>query len=511
MIVIDAGHGGSDPGSIGNGIVEKDYTLRISQYMADRFRELGVPVTLTRTTDEMVTPEERVSRVMNAYGNNPEVVVISNHLNAGGGDGAEVIYALRDRDTLSRIILEEIAKEGQNVRKWYQRRLPSDTSKDYYFIHRNTGLTEPVIVEYGFVDNAADAEQIKNNWRDYADAVVRAVAIYKGIPYEAIPQEGEYVVQKGDTLWSIAKKFNVGVEELKTLNNLTSNTVSIGQILQIPGQIPIPSEPTPSPTPGGNAYTVQSGDSLWSIANKFGVTVQEIRNLNNLTSDLLSIGQVLLIPVTEPQLPGEVTTYTVKSGDNLYAIASRYGVTVDQIKATNNLTSNTLSIGQVLTIPVSGTTPPIEVTTYTVKSGDNLYSIANKYGVTVDQIKAANNLTSNTLSIGQVLTIPTIGVIPPVTGTTYTVQRGDSLYSIAEKFGVTVDQIKAANNLTSNLLSIGQQLVIPSTAAGRTYTVKSGDNLYSIANRYGVTVDQIRAANNLTSNALSIGQVLVIP
>jgi N-acetylmuramoyl-L-alanine amidase len=87
MIVVDAGHGGTDPGSSGNGIVEKDYTLLISKYMANRFRELGVPVTETRTTDVTLSPEDRVTKIMNAYGNNPNVIVISNHLNASGGDG----------------------------------------------------------------------------------------------------------------------------------------------------------------------------------------------------------------------------------------------------------------------------------------------------------------------------------------------------------------------------------------------------------------------------------------
>jgi N-acetylmuramoyl-L-alanine amidase len=85
-VVVDAGHGGTDPGSSGNGIIEKNYTLDISKYMAQRFRDLGVPVTLTRTTDETLTPEERVARIMNAYGDDPNVIVISNHLNAGGGD-----------------------------------------------------------------------------------------------------------------------------------------------------------------------------------------------------------------------------------------------------------------------------------------------------------------------------------------------------------------------------------------------------------------------------------------
>ena len=98
MIVIDSGHGGSDSGASGNGMLVKDYTLMISKYMKDRFDELGIPSKLTRTTDETVSPSDRVNRILNAYGNSPNVLVISNHLNAGGGSGSEVIYAFRNND-----------------------------------------------------------------------------------------------------------------------------------------------------------------------------------------------------------------------------------------------------------------------------------------------------------------------------------------------------------------------------------------------------------------------------
>lgn len=89
-IVIDAGHGGDDPGASGNGIIEKDLTLKISQYMYDRFKDLGIPVKMTRTTDETISPTERVKRVLDAYGNSNDVIVISNHINAGGGEGQSV-------------------------------------------------------------------------------------------------------------------------------------------------------------------------------------------------------------------------------------------------------------------------------------------------------------------------------------------------------------------------------------------------------------------------------------
>ena len=85
-IVIDPGHGGNDPGAVGNGITEKDLTLLISKYMFDRFRELKVPVKLTRDSDETLDSSERVNRILDAFGNDNNVIVISNHINAGGGD-----------------------------------------------------------------------------------------------------------------------------------------------------------------------------------------------------------------------------------------------------------------------------------------------------------------------------------------------------------------------------------------------------------------------------------------
>lgn len=89
-IVVDAGHGGSDPGAVGNGLQEKDLTLEVATYIYDRFKELGVPVTLTRNSDETLSPKERVNRVLNAYGNNSNVIVLSNHINAGGRDSQSV-------------------------------------------------------------------------------------------------------------------------------------------------------------------------------------------------------------------------------------------------------------------------------------------------------------------------------------------------------------------------------------------------------------------------------------
>ena len=435
-IVIDPGHGGEDPGASGNGIIEKNLTLEISRYMYDRFKELGIPVYITRTTDETISPTERVNRILNAFGNNKNVIVVSNHINAGGGDGAEVIYALRNKSALANKILNSLAKSGQNIREAYQRRLPSNTSKDYYFIHRNTGNTEPVLVEYGFLDSKGDdVEQLKNNAEKYANAVVDAILDYIGYGTGT-----NYTVQKGDSLWSIANKFNVSIESLKTANNLTSNLLNIGQTLKIPTE--------EKPVTGDyTVYTISKGDSLYSIAQKYNTTVDTLVKYNNLSSTNLKVGEQLLIPTSESKL----NTYTVKSGDSLYSIAKKYGITVDELKKANGLTSNNLSLNQKLVIPETKG----EIG-YLVKAGDSLYSIAQKYNITVDELKKANGLTTNTLTIGQELTIPETSKT-----TTYTVKSGDSLYSIADKYNVSVANLKKVNNLKSNLLSIGQILVIP--------------------------------------------------
>lgn len=381
----DTGHGGNDPGASGNGIIEKEYTLKISEYIYKRLKELGLDVKMTRTTDETLSPTERVKRVLDAFGNSSDVLVISNHINAGGGDGAEVIYALRNKDTLSNLILTELNNEGQNIRKAYQRRLPSNTAKDYYFMQRDTGDTESITIEYGFLDSTGDdVNQLKNNWENYAEAVVRAIIEYLNLTYVPVEGGNYYTVKSGDSLWSIAKKYNVSVSDLKEANGLTSSMLSIGDVLKIP----VIEEEFKE-----NIYIVKSGDSLYKIAQNYDTTVSEIMKLNNLTSTLLSIGQMLQIPSTS-----SINTYIVKSGDSLYKIAQNYNTTVDELMKLNNLTSTSLSIGQQLQIPSSSSS-----NTYIVKSGDSLYKIAQNNNTTVDELMKINNLSSTLLNIGQVL------------------------------------------------------------------------------------------------------------
>ena len=220
---------------------------------------------------------------------------------------------------------------------------------------------------------------------------------------------------------------------------------------------------TPTPTANSGQHIVKAGDTLTKIAALYGVSVQQLATANKLTNaNVIRVGQLLTIPTTN---------YTVKAGDTLIKIAKAHNVTVQQLTAVNHLANpNILKIGQVIKIPAKTTTPttpkptPVALT-YTIKAGDTLYSIAKKYGVTVQDIVTANKLANaNMIKVGQVIKIPGKTSAAPTQPTTvkYTVKAGDTVYSIAKKYGTTVQKIASANKLNAAyLIKVGRVLTIP--------------------------------------------------
>ncbi len=281
-----------------------------------------------------------------------------------------------------------------------------------------------------------------------------------------------------------------------------------------------------------NTYIVKSGDTLYGISNQYGVSVVDLLKLNNLSSgSVIKVGQTIIIPNNSGNNPNTTFNYTVKKGDTLYGIARMYKTSVQELVKLNNLVNSDLSIGQILKIPeMYNSEEEInlpEYINYTVRKGDTLYSISKKYGITPDLIIKDNSLSNNNLTIGEVLKIRILNdngvieecfgedyIIPTSTNyISYTVKKGDSLYSIANKYNISVSSIVSANNLKSNNLRIGEILKIPIVSSGSTtmkYIVKKGDSLYSIARKYNTTVDNLKKKNNLTGNNLSIGQELII-
>jgi len=229
LIIIDPGHGGFDPGGGSNNLWrEKDMVLKISRYQNRRFRELGIPSRMTRTTDETLPPQERIRRINNLIVEN--TITISNHINIGGGKGAEVIHSIRDEPKLGRMIALEIEKTGQNIRNVYTRM--NALGNDYYFIIRETPRSQTIIVEYGFADNADDQQRIFYNWPALAEAVVRGVASYLNVPY-SLPPFTVYTARPGDSLYTIAQTFSTTIDRIKKENNLTSDQILVGQELYI--------------------------------------------------------------------------------------------------------------------------------------------------------------------------------------------------------------------------------------------------------------------------------------
>ena len=377
-----------------NGIVEKDFTFTIAKYINERLNNIGIENFLVDENNTGLTDEEKVNIIKDKYGNGNNIIVISNRLNKGGKNGAEIMYPLRNNSKLASLIASNLEDAGQTVLKYYQLRNNSDTSKDDDYLIRNTANNLTIVIDYGYIDNTSDANFLKNNYEKLAEAVVKSIANYAGISYSPANMKGYYIVKKGDSLWSIASKNNTTVDNIKKLNNLSSNNLSVGQVLKLSY------DAKKEDIKESNIYTVKKGDSLWLIANKYGTTVDELKSANKLKSNTLSIGQTLIIP--EKKENTNKISYVVKKGDSLWLIANKYDTTVEKIKSTNNLKSNTLSIGQVLVIPSSS-----EFITYTVKKGDSLWLIANKYNTTVDNIKKLNNLSSNNLQINQKLILPT--------------------------------------------------------------------------------------------------------
>ena len=231
FVILDSGHGGADPGGGTNRYwKEKNLALKISKYQSTRLNNLGIPNALTRTNDVYLSPTERVNIINNYARNNSDVVMLSNHINNGGGKGAEVIYSIRSTPLLGNLIAEEIRKTGQNIRNVYTRQ--NSEGSDYYFVLRDTPYSNSNIVEYGFADNVVDQNILLYNWPTLAEGVVRALATYYNVPYFP-PNFTVHVVRSGDSLYKIAQSYNTTIDKIIKDNNLKTNVLQIGQELFI--------------------------------------------------------------------------------------------------------------------------------------------------------------------------------------------------------------------------------------------------------------------------------------
>jgi LysM repeat protein len=296
------------------------------------------------------------------------------------------------------------------------------------------------------------------------------------------------------------------------------------------------------------SYTVQTGDTIQSIANRFDVTTDALLQYNGIIDpNRIFRGQVLNIPigvVTPPQ------THLVQPGETLQWIAERYNVTIEALIDANDITDTSrLTVGRLLTLPATGG-PSIFTTEHIVQPGQTLREIGDLYGISWEELASVNNLPNpNLIQVGQTLIVPAFSATPTVTPATqpvavvpapttsqpqtqlqtYVVRVGDNPSLIADRFGVTLQSLIELNNLGGNLpIFAGDILLIPPTggalgvggavatttafeAAPGQYVVQPGDTLFGIASRYGRNIYDIAAANGLLNlNAIYVGQALNI-
>ena len=419
-----------------------------------------------------------------------------------------------------------------------------------------------------------------------------------------------YTVVSGDSLYAIARKTGTSIQDLLSLNGLNLNSIiHPGQVLALSSKSvstetkqeeSAPKEETKSTetstTTSTGSYTVVSGDGLYAIARKTGTNIQDLLSLNGLTlNSTIYPGQVLKLSSTsETSASEEASTsteetsseetstsseqatstgsYTVVSGDGLYAIARKTGTSIQDLLSLNGLTLNsTIYPGQVLKlsstseVSVSEETTSAEETSseesasnevqtssssgsYTVVSGDSLYAIARKTGTSIQDLLSLNGLNLNSvIHPGQVLqlsnayesssteeTVTTTEETASSEETTtsgnaqmYYVHQGDTLYRIARNNGISLSTLLEWNNLSvDSPIHPGQGLIVSygssssteeaeETAASSestetTYTVQPGDGLWRIAKNHGLTLDELKSMNQLTSNIIQPGQVLIV-
>ncbi|ANP66018.1 N-acetylmuramoyl-L-alanine amidase [Vibrio alginolyticus] len=402
LIVIDPGHGGEDPGSIGPSRrkYEKDAVLSISRKIAAQLDATpGIKTRMTRTGDYFVNLNRRVAIarendahllisihadaftspkprggsvfVLNTRRANTEIARwVENHEKQSellGGSGNAFFTKTKDRNvnqTLLDLQFSHSQKEGYKLATEILGEMgrvahlhntkPINTS---LAVLRSPQIPS-VLVETGFISNPTEERLLfqRAHQDKLAQAITKAVVKYlkdnppEGTVFSPSAKPMVHIVKRGESLSVIANKYGLSSKALMSANNLKSTGLAIGQKLNIPsaGTIKVPSKPITVETET-ITHKVKSGEFLGKIANHYKVKVSDIRRENNLKSDTLWVGQKLKITVAVKDKP--IRKHKVSRGEFLGKIASKYGVSVSSIRKANNLRSDQLAVGQVLIIP----------------------------------------------------------------------------------------------------------------------------------------------------------------
>ena len=373
----------------------------------------------------------------------------------------------------------------------------------------------------------------------------------------------KHIIQKGETLYSIAKKYGLSLSDLRQLNSLKNFRLDAGGVLNIkkststtgsaaiPTAAPVTSAspsigstatvPAAPTTTGTNkvTHTVKPGETLYSISRRYGLSVDKLKTMNNLPDNTVKLGQVLTIEGVS------LETVARKSVQQRSVAATtnnprRTGGVVGVDDQSDPAATNPRRTGGVVGVDDQQVTPP---GSYVVKAGDTVFSIAQRYKLTPAMLRRLNGLRNDKITVGQVLKVvpPVVSASPSTSkatskptapvpsatvarsatvptqakvGKTHSISRGETFYSIATSYNVAVADLLAANPGTwvGKSLKPGEVIQLPTTSGKyeRKHVVQAGEGITEIANKYNVSANSIRVVNN-TGNILKKGQVLRIP
>ncbi len=324
----------------------------------------------------------------------------------------------------------------------------------------------------------------------------------------------KYTVKSGDSVWKIANDHGISMNQLIQWNNIKNNFVYPGQQLIVSngssssststGSSSNSSGNTGSSTVSGTKYTVKSGDSVWSVSNKHGISMNQLIQWNNIKNNFIYPGQQLIVSngssssnaSTTNQNTANTTntnagsttntgsTYTVKAGESVWSVATKNGISMNQLIEWNNIKNNFIYPGQKLI----------------VKGGSNTQSSTNTATATPSTPNTTN--TAGTSSTGDTL---------------YTVKAGESVWGVANKHNITMDQFIQWNNIKNNFIYPGQKVIVKkgtsqstTNTAKKTYTVKAGESVWGVADSHGITMNQLIEWNNIKNNFIYPGQQLIV-
>lgn len=332
-----------------------------------------------------------------------------------------------------------------------------------------------------------------------------------------------YVVQSGDSLYLIARRFNLPYESVLTLNPLSNpNLIYPGQVVYLP-LATTASAPLRSCPEGTTSYVIQPGDTLASIALRYGIGIQTIMRYNTQISnqDEISAGDTLCLPQNNACPEGSFA-YIVKSGDSISRIANEFQIGIEQLTELNpSLASGNLIVGQLICIPEQQSNAcPDGFFSYIIQPGDTIYHLAQLFGTSVEAIAAANpQIDPDLIYVGRTLCIPERRVCGEGTFA-YVIQPGDTVYRLAQRFETTVADILQLNpGLDPMRLATGQTVCIPEVispivcpAGSSPYVTQENDTLASLALRQHVRPEAIELINpDVDFARLEAGMALCLP